>query len=370
MKKYAQLGFIVLLLALMVTLPVAAAQTSIVTSVNVLTGTGTPPVILAKWETDATSSLEDGDVTHQTPGSQFNPPGTFQGTKTIYYYAIVTDAQGPDVIDEVFAEVWHPTGPGVGEYKYQIRFKKMDKWEGIEALKKVFDPTKSLDLNLITDICDAQCGASVRAPTPECTDLPLALYKDQARVWIGEAEINYHQMDGNYFVDVYAEKPGDIRSASLWNTFYYNPLTAVEYDFTNVDYGDVSQNVNKWVMGNREFADQGDGMPTARNIGNTRANFIINQDHMGFGYEYGMVPNVMFDARLGHNSADEKYAPNTNFELADTLDRCNSDELDFSIHVIKKPNTPLYPGTMKLSVFNPDTTLPSMSYCAFMDMED
>jgi hypothetical protein len=108
-------------------------------------------------------------------------------------------------------------------------------------------------------------------------------------------------------------------------------------------------------------------LPTVRNVGNTKVNFKINQDAMGFGNSYGGKPDVMFDARLGDTSQDVEYAPNTDFTLLDTLDRCNIDELDFSIHVLKIPQTPIQPGTMTLNVFDPERPLPPMDYCQWTD---
>ena len=331
MKHYTQLGFIVLLLALMVS---AAAAANVTTSVNMAAGGGTPPVMMAKWETEpGAPSLESGDPIHLTAGSQFMPPATFEGAKWLNYYAVVTDAENNGNVQMTYADVYHPDGT----FKYQIHFTKMDKADGIAAL------------NAVKNIGLLKLG-------PESADAAFVLNelnKETAAVWMGTAEIHYCQMDGNYRVEVRAVDMNQNPSAWLINTFYYVPVTAAEYDFTAVNYGSVSMGAPAiWRAGDTLFSN-GDGKPTVRNVGNTKLNIKINQTDMGFGKDVSGAWNVKFDARLGHTSVEPLYDPFTDHVLLDTLDRSHTDELDFSIHVVKGFDS--HNGTMTLSVLNPET---------------
>lgn len=363
MKHYTVLGLIVLVMALMVIVPVTAADMTTVVSIK--TGAANPPVVLAKWETEqGTPYLESGDIQHKTIGSQFMPSGVYETSKRINYYAIVTDDQANGHVKEVAAEVWHPTGPNVGLYKYQIHFREMTKDEGKAALKAVWDPANNINLGLITTPCDCR-DLSVKTTTTTCLDLVRELDKGTSSVWVGEADITYHQMNGNYFVEVIAWHD-DVASIPLWNTFYYTPLTAVEYDFNNVDYKEVQMLQPVWRSGDTNFAT-GDGSPTVRNIGNTKAQFTIQQSDMNFKKDVNGVWNILFDARLGHMSDNEPYYnPFEEHTLLDVLDRCNTDELDFSIHIIKPTRYP-EPGTMKLSVKDPEYEQGSFTYCEWLN---
>jgi hypothetical protein len=331
MKHYTQLGFIVLLMALMVIVPVSAAD--VTTSVSMSTGGGQIPVVLAKWETEpGASSLESGDPTHLTLGSQFMPPATFEGAKWLNYYGVVMDAENNGNVQMTYADVYHPDGT----FKYQIHFTKLSKADGIAAF------------NAATPIGLLKIGPDA----PDAAFVLNELNKETAAVWMGTAEIHYCQMDGNYRVDVRTVDMNQNPSAYLTNTFYYVPVTAAEYDFTAVNYGSVSMGAPAvWRAGDTLFST-GDGKPTVRNVGNTKLNIKINQSDMGFGKDVTGAWNVKFDARLGHTSVEPLYDPFTDHVLLDTLDRSHTDELDFSIHVLKGFDT--HSGTMTLSVFNPD----------------
>jgi len=332
MKHFNQLGFIVLLLALMVIVPVAA--TDVTTSVIMATGGGTPPVVMAKWETEpGDSSLESGDTLHATPGSQFMPPGTFNGEKLLNYYAVVMDAENNGNVQMTYADVYHPDGT----FKYQIHFVKLSKADGIAAF------TAATPIGLLKIAPGTQDAASVLNE----------LNKETAAVWRGEAMIHYCQMDGNYAVGVRTIDMNQNPSLWLNNTFYYVPVSAAEYDFIAVNYGSVSMGAPAvWRAGDVFFVN-GDGKPTVRNVGNTRLRLKINQTDMGFGQDVTGTWNVKFDARLGHTSAEPLYDPFTDHTLLDVLDRSHTDELDFSIHVIKGFDQ--RSGAMTLSVMNADT---------------
>jgi len=354
MKHYTQLGFIFLLLAMIVILPVAAADVS--TSVVLAKGGGAPPLVMAKWETEpGAPSLESGDPTHQTLGSQFLPDAVFNGKKYINYYAVVKDEENNGNVLGAYADVYHPDG----SKKYQVHFVQMSKAEGIAAWNA------AKDIGIITTPCSCTENSVKTIDTTGCGDPLFELNKGTASVWVGVEYIHYCQPDGNYVVKTFAVDKDQNPSNYLYNTFYYMPVTAAEYDFTGVNYGQVSMGPDllpKWVAGDTNFLDD-DGFPTVRNVGNTRANIIINQDDMGFGKNSAGVWNVRFDARLGHTGDEPLYDPDADHLLGDVLERSHTEEMDFSIHVIK--GFEAGKGTMTLRLENPDALEGPRSYCLY-----
>ena len=154
--------------------------------------------------------------------------------------------------------------------------------------------------------------------------------------------MDYHQPEGDYKVEVIAFDSNNNMSDPLMNYFTYVALTKVAFDFENVSYGPVEVCSNKWVGGDTTF-QMFDGFPTVRNLGNTNAQIVVAQDDMGLGDTSG-VPNVEYDARLGAvgGNAHVTYDPT---DLGDPvmttipgiLQLCNTEKLDFSIHVKKAP---------------------------------
>jgi hypothetical protein len=64
-----------------------------------------PPVVKCKWETAAASPAADDDPLK--PGLQVDPVVP-QGTKTVYFWAVVTDENSLDQLQSVWAEIFHP----------------------------------------------------------------------------------------------------------------------------------------------------------------------------------------------------------------------------------------------------------------------
>jgi len=305
--------------------PVAAKEVE--TEVTIPLGGGSPPVVKCKWEQDLTVYLEDGDPMHLTLGSQFFPPCVFEGKKTVQYWAVITDEEDGGNVKVVSADVYEPNG----NFKYQVPMTKVAKPGSIDAFKAAAD-AGLVHYGLGHDY------TSVLEQLDECL----------AEVWMGEADLDYHQMAGDYEVRVIAIDQADNPSSLLSNTFLYMHVAACEFDFTRVSYGNVSICTEKWIGGDKIFSI-GDGKPTVRNIGNVPCQIVIEQSDMGFGKDVTNNWNVSFDARLGVNGINIYYDPYVEVTLPDVLDRCNTEKLDFSIHVKKGIAGQLYSGKMYLS---------------------
>jgi len=90
---------------------------------------------------------------------------------------------------------------------------------------------------------------------------------------------------------------------------------------------------------------------TVRNVGNTDIALTVMQDDMGFGYSGPPEDkdwNVEFDCRMGNDNTNKVlYLPEETVQLPNTLPLCNTEELDFSIHIVKSVFGP-HTGAMDL----------------------
>ncbi|EHQ34314.1 hypothetical protein [Methanoplanus limicola] len=333
-KEIGIAGIILAMLVFALVAPVSA-DTTVTTGVNIATGGGNAPVIMAKWEQDTTAELEDGDPTHLTLGSQFLPPATFEGVKEIKYYAIVCDEEDGGDLSLVSAYVYHPDNayfdPDMWEeLKYQVMLTNI----GHDNCA-VTNATAAYEAGLI------QLASGYTWNGDNGTAVMYRLGKGTADVWMGTAEIHYCQPAGDYEVVVRAVDRNSNPAINLINIFNYLEVPAAEFDFSSVNYGSTSVCTNKWTTGNTVFSI-GDNLPTVRNIGNVPVNVkIIRQDAMEFGRDNLGNWDVEFDARLGDSGTVVAYdpvaagEPDQNEVLPDDLWMCHSEELDFSIHILK-----------------------------------
>ncbi|WOF15930.1 VWA domain-containing protein [Methanoplanus sp. FWC-SCC4] len=323
--------------------------------VEIVTGGGEVPVILAKWEQDTNVYLEDGDELHSEPGSQFLPPLEFEGTKEIEYYAIVFDEEDAGNVSVVAADVYHPDNELLANTEYELKKYQIN-------LKNIGNDDEAKELVMDADaagLINFKDGYSLKGLNDDSQDPESSvlyyLNKGTADVWKGTAVIHYCQPAGEYLVSVRALDRNSNPSLPLNNIFYYRPVGGVEFDFVSVDYGNATVLENKWATGNTIF-ETGDGLPTVRNIGNIPVRIkIVRQDSMGFGITNNGEWDVKFDMRLGNSGEVETYypsyvnGPDVNVVLEDKLWMCHSEELDFSIHILKGFSGEYHSGEIILS---------------------
>jgi hypothetical protein len=336
MKKILVIA-LALALSIALVVPVLA---DVDTTVTISAGGGEPPVVKCKWEQDLTPSLEDGDPTHQNLGSAFLPPCSYKGKKAVQYWAVVTDEEDNGDVAQVYADIYHPdTKPECGSFKYEVPYRKVDKFAiGIPAFKAAYKAG-------LIKFNEGHTYETVLLQLEKCT----------ADVWMGEADLDYHQQAGDYLVKCIAIDQSDNPSKPLDNTFLYVPTPCIEIDFDSISYGSVRICQNKWVAGDTIFDSPVAAAPdpnpaTIRNIGNTNVKIRVQQDDMGFHQDVTGMWNVEFDARLGNDPANGVvYDPYETKELPNTLPLCNTEELDFSIHIKKGMSGDKYTGKMTVS---------------------
>ena len=315
------------------------------------TSGGAEPIVKVKWEAyvDRYSDELPG------PGAQFAASGVYNGHLTIALCAIVTDPDGLADIDNVYGDVFYPTGIALGDHHVPLAdqsglgcgalmqedtLSRLSKQDGIDLFcgdvrtlnenLPMFDPAYDYD-----EIC-AQDGE---------------LMKETAAVYCGEKQISYEDPSGIYEVWAVAQDKNGLQD-TLVNQFEYLETTAFETDFSQVAYGNVKLNTHKIINGDLTWDAMDTGLASVRNVGNTRLQMAVVQDDMGLGMTDGLY-NVEYDARVGSNAPFAIYPPNNPpTPLLDLLDLSELDEMDFSILIKKFPPTnpgPGYTGTMTLS---------------------
>ena len=300
------------------------------------------PYIKVKWEYDLEASCHDSCI---DAGLQVAP--NLYGTRTVGYYAVVTDPNGRETVSAVYADIWHPDG----SFKYQIELSKIE--EKQEALSR-WDHAYDYHEDLITVNEDWALGLPVEVTWWE--DVYDELNEQLAYLYYGEAVISYCQPGGYYCVGVRATDHCNLWSDYLCNRFWYIPTSAVEIDFGTIDYsqeGPVAVSYERWIGG--DYIMGTSSKPTVRNIGNCPVELWVEQDHMGFA-KTGIEWNVMFNARLTADGDEVYYYPEEKVQIPGILDLCTMEKLDFSIHVLKGfPNID-YSGTMDLYAYIDDAS--------------
>jgi|GEM_PF-2434226 len=313
------------------------------------------PVIKVKWEYDMDATCHDSDPC--TEHLQVAP--IIGQTATVGYFEVVTSPLGVDPNPSglgyisVYADIWHPDG----QYKYQIQLQVVG-WDG-----NSYDKTAALNVwahvighhqDLIR--VNQNWTNSLPPGTSWQDDVYDELNEGLALLYFTTAEISYCQPGGYYLIgDTAFDKLG-YQADYIYDDFWYIPTSAVQIDFSSVDYSPVHVGMHKYVGGDQDMLTP--NKPTVRNIGNTPIRLNVWQDDMDFGMTSNHW-NVQFDARLSPPgvNGDVIYYPYQNDPgcsgvwIPGVLPLCTQDKLDFSINVYKGSSGYTYTGLMKLFAF-------------------
>lgn len=310
---------------------------------------GANPIVKAKWEANVDKYTDASSAA----GAQFMPSGQYQVNKRIAMCAVVTDPDGLADIDNVYSDVFYPTGIALGSSHVNLPGQsglgcgKLMQEDSLTRLSKAdgfnlfCNNVRNLNNNLPTFNPDYDYN--------EICAVDGELMKETAAVYCGEKDLSYEDPSGDYKVWAVAQDKNGLQGV-LQNTFTYLPVTAFETDFTSVNYGNVRLNTHKIISGNLLWEPASSTKPTVRNVGNTRLEMTVVQDDMGLGVT-NQAYNVKFDARVGSNATFAVYDPFQQVTLADPLDLSEMDEMDFSIDISKFPPTHtgnVYTGAMTL----------------------
>jgi hypothetical protein len=239
------LSFIIALCAVLV-MSVPAFAADVTTSVTVTNSGGTAPVVKTLWQYNAGPSVtvESGDPSHLVPGVQIAPATGFQAQTQITFVAVVTDAAGVANINKVYADVYYPgTGtvdPGPnGALKFEVELVR----DGVNDFNKsLFDAAFAAGMTTInSSALDPSYGVPI---TKE--DIDTELDQQMAAIYRGTFFFDVCQLAGVYTVDINAvtkqSQIGTFGSVMTWVA-----VTAAEYDFNAVNYGNVTLGVHKQI---------------------------------------------------------------------------------------------------------------------------
>lgn len=337
----------------------AVAQTNVATGLTAGIGGGANPIVKAKWEAVANRYQDQSTAA----GAQLLPTGQYNQHTTVSICAIVTDPDGLDNIDNVYADVFYPknvdlgpshtpltnqSGDGCGKRMQEDKLTRLTKADGLDLF---CNKVRNLNTNLPTfNLNPTTTDPNDLYDYNEICGQEGELEKDLAAVYCFEKQISYEDPSGDYEIWAVAQDKNGLQDV-LKNQLTYLPMTAFETDFNSIAYGNVLLNTHKIIAGDLTWSPMNLGKATVRNVGNTRLAMKIWQDDMGLGKTSG-VWNVKYDARVGSASTYAVYNPEVTTTLDDELDLSEKDEMDFSIDISKFPpdhvgNT--YNGTMVLS---------------------
>ncbi|MFA6437109.1 MAG: hypothetical protein WC242_05340 [Candidatus Paceibacterota bacterium] len=326
-------------------------------------GSGANPIVKASWEMypSATQGLNGRDDSTD-PASQFKASGIYDSDKTIQVCSIVTDTDGMTDINNVYADIYYPTGIsgkpvhptwGCGNpHGNEFLLSQLLKADGITLVCNELQ-NSTTNSNLIT----WETGYSYT----EVCNPDGELMKGTAYVYCGSAVLDYEDPSGDYRTLVLAQdKSGkNGTNGTSGHPFTYLATTAYEVDFNKISYGAVKLGTTKTINGNLAWDSVGTNNATVRNVGNTRLAMTVQQNDMGLGMT-GSDYNVSYGARLGNDAAFAPYAPNAAAkQLLAELDLSSSNEMDFTINVSKFPVTgsDTFTGTMTLGAVYVDHLL-------------
>lgn len=354
MKK-AIYAFVMISLFSLSFMPALAA--TVTTGLTQDTSGGANPIVKAKWEMNIAREVSApygylGTDDSVSAGAQFLPSGVKDQNKRITLCSIVTDPDGLSDVINVYADVFYPEGIDVGNNHIKLPSQNGSTGAGCGVLMQEDELSRLSKAEGIALFCNRIRNSNANLPVfaspynyEEICKSDGELMKETAAVWCVEKDLSYEDPSGDYTVwAVPQDKVG--LQGKLVNQFTYLPLTAIETDFTSINYGNVRLNTHKIINGDLQW---GPSLATIRNVGNTRAEVSVLQDDMGFG-QTGSSWNVEYDARIGSNASWAVYNPNTLTLLDDELDLSELDEVDFSINVKKFPPTHQGPYTGSLTL--------------------
>ena len=358
MKSARILIAILLTVIMAVATALPALADSVSTGVTVTSGSGTAPVVKALWAHDGGNDVtsETADPSHATPGVQILPTQGYQASHDITFAAIVTDANGVSNLTHVFADIYNPDG----SLKFEV---ELTRHMTDDASVTLFDAAYNAGMVTVNSTAvDPGNGQPINK-----ADIDEELNQSLAKKFWGTYHFDNCQLTGTYGITINAFNTQTL-VGSFSGSFLWAPLTAAEFDFNAVNYGNVTMNVHKqiggnWIMESPVATAPNPNPATIRNIGNTYLRMTVKEDDLGLGSTQinGVTTwNVMYDFRLG----DGDIAPGTTNGMVNylpavakggnlggaasvsslqILNLCALAKVDFSIQV----NKDLTPGVAK-----------------------
>ena len=268
-------------------------------------GNTVPIKILAIWETNGDSSLDDD---YFSPGCQIDPPLTYESYTDVWVYVAVLDLNEPLEItdtDQVKIDISWPANdiadrPDLG-----------DGSECVDNLEPVYFAT--WQEYLAADTIDSGANNPFICYYNQANDeegldgydyLEWMYFESNVIIFRAKHDLYYHDPAGWYDVEV------TIQASTIdtqLNYFEYVYAISVDPDFTYVDWGPEYQ-LNTWFAKDGNWIwdeNEEEPYPTIVNVGNW-------DTHLGCHFTSGdfQQDKVLFDVRAGDsNPESQKYNP-------------------------------------------------------------
>ncbi|ABE51327.1 hypothetical protein [Methanococcoides burtonii] len=234
--------------AMLITVPFATADEVDVTAT--ISSAGNPPVIESMFVMDMVNAQynESGDLDHLEAGTQIMPnPGAAcdEVITDFYKFIVVSDPNGMQDIVEVYEKLFGTTDAQLGP----------------EVTCADITNTADQDAALLAAL---EMGLITQAEYDNLLWM-LDPLKQQAKMFKVANTLTNHDEPGNYSVYFKAVDTGGAYMIG-YTYFDYMALKAIELDFTQVNYGPIMVNVEKWVAGDENWLTP--EKPTIKNQGN------------------------------------------------------------------------------------------------------
>ncbi len=293
--------------------------------------------ILAEWQ--MLDLLEDDNFSEtdnsMLGGAQILPSGQYGVDKNFSVCALVADSQ--EMKNEVSATISYPdnvayaanqTERGCGKQARQLTLSEID---DNTASLLICDELRSSNNNLIT--WNKNELEKYTYNYSQVCGLGGFLAEKKVKLYCASTTLAFDDPAGNYLVEISSKNINNEIVTSSSNLKYLE-LTVLENDFSDIQYGMVTQNVSKYLSGDQTWDNA--EHPTVRNAGNTRLKINIWQNDFNLGKTDGSW-NVSYKAKIGNDPVYIDYYPEKTTTLNSPLNLGETINIDLAILILDYP---------------------------------
>lgn len=295
------------------------------------------PAILAEWQ--MLDLLDDKNINETDDslleGAQILPSGQFGVDKKFSLCALVADSRA--MKNQVSATISYPKDVahsaeenerGCGNQARELTMLAMD--DDLVNLV-ICDELRLSNNNLITWNKNELEKYTYNYSQVCGNDGFLA--ENKATLYCATTTLAFDDPAGNYLVEI-ASINTQNETATSSSYLKYLELTVLENDFSDIQYGMVTQNEIKYLPGDLDWENT--EYPSVRNAGNTRLKIIIWQNDFNLGKTEDQW-NVMYKSRIGKESEYIDYYPEQTTALNDSLSLGELINIDLAILILDYP---------------------------------
>lgn len=308
------------------------------------------PLAMAGW-----AQVREGSDDAPEPFAQILPPGIFGATKKFDICAVIRPGDNTTGSLGVYSQLSYPKNSA---FAANDRLKRQGCGQAVGQICEMKPMEEAAGLELLcARIRQNNANLPVFAKTTD-TDTPYdfdavcaELEKQTAFVYCCGQSLAYDDLAGIYQAAVIARSGGGEFSNLLVSDLEYLPLSAVDIDFTSINYGSVAPNAEKIAKDYESDDSTSLGAAYIRNAGNTRLAISVMQNDMGLGQTNNKY-NVRYRARWARGFTGwTSYWPDESATLPGELDLSENMPAEFAVTVLRYPDgsTSKFQGTLTIS---------------------